>query len=255
MAEWVELAAEWRKPIYQQIQRGIFSQGYLPVDETPLRYLAPGNGKTKLGYLWTYGVPRGEVIFHWERSRAAVCLDNIIPVDFSGTIQGDGYEAYDHFARRRGSQIVLAGCRAHVRGKFYEARETAPKVAGFILKHFQHLYALEAKLRNARAAPKLRQVERTSLSRPVLARLHRALVRLKIKRHYLPRSLMGKAIDYALNQWPALLVFLEDGRLEIDNNLLENAIRPTAVGKKQVKDLTPEAWAKAQQQVDLRATA
>ena len=172
------------------------------------------------------------MVFHWETSRAATCLDNIIPVDFGGTIQCDGYEAYDCFARRRGGQIVLAGCLAHVRRKFYDARETAPKVAGWFLKHFQNLYALEAQLRNARAGPKLRQAERASLSRPVLARLHRALVRLKTAHRFLPRSLMGKAIDYALNQWPSLLVFLEDGRLEIDNNLIENAIRPTAIGKK-----------------------
>ena len=66
----------------------------------------------------------------------------------------------------------------------------------------------------------------------MLARLHRALVRLKIARRYLPQSHMGKAIDYALNQWPSLHVFLEDGRVEIDNNLVENAIRPTAIGKK-----------------------
>ena len=303
MAEWVELAAEWLKPIYRQIQRGVLSQGYVQVDETPIRYLAPGNGRTKLGYLWTCGVPRGDVVFHWETSRAAACLENIIPVDFSGTIQCDGYEAYDCFARRRGEKIVLAGCLAHVRRKFYDARETAPKVAGWFLKHFQNLYALEAQLRKVRAGPKLRQAERASLSRPVLARLHRALVRLKTQRRFLPRSLMGKAIDYALNQWPALLVFLGDGRLEIDNNLIENAIRPTAIGKKnwlfigearagdrsaiiytiieccgrrgldpftylrdvftrlpsmtnwQVKDLTPEAWAKTQKPVDRRTAA
>ena len=303
MAEWVELAAEWLKPVYRQIQQGILKQGYLQVDETPIRYLAPGHGRTKLGYLWTCGVPRGDVVFHWETSRAAACLDNIIPVDFSGTIQCDGYEAYDCFARRRGEKIVLAGCLAHVRRKFHEARETAPKVAGWILKHFQNLYQLETRLRDARAGPKLRQAERASLSRAVLARLHRALVRLKTKHRFLPRSLMGKAIAYALNQWPSLLLFLKDGRLEIDNNLIENAIRPTAIGKKnwlfigeaqagdrsaiiytvieccrrrgldpfaylrdvftrlpsmtnrQVKDITPEAWKKAQQQVDLRATA
>jgi len=303
MAEWVALAAEWLQPIYRQIQQGVLSGGYVQVDETPIRYLAPGHGRTKLGYLWTCGVPRGDVVFHWETSRAATCLEKIIPVDFSGVLQCDGYEAYDCFARRRGEAIVLAGCLAHVRRKFHEARETAPKVAGWFLKHFQNLYALEAQLRQARASPKLRQAARASLSRPVLARLHRALVRLKTKRRYLPRSLMGKALDYALNQWHSLLVFLEDGRLEIDNNLIANAIRPTAIGKKnwlffgdaqagdrsaiiytiieccrrrgldpfaylrdvftrlpsmtnwQVKDLTPEAWAKAQHRADLRVAA
>lgn len=303
LAEWVELAAEWLQPIYEHIRRDVLGGGYVQVDETPIRYLAPGHGKTKLGYLWTCGVPRGDAIFHWETSRAATCLESIIPVDFRGTLQCDGYEAYDCFAKRRGEAIMLAGCLAHVRRKFYEARETAPKAAGWFLQHFQNLYALEAKLRNARAGPKLRQAERASLSRPVLARLHRALVRLKTKHRFLPRSLMGNAIDYALGQWPSLLVFLEDGQVEIDNNLIENAIRPTAIGKKnwlfigqaqagqrsaiiytviescrrrgldpfaylrdvftrlpsmtnwQVQDLIPEAWAKARQRADLRATA
>ena len=232
MAEWVGLAAEWLQPIYEKIRRDVMEEGYVQVDETPIRYLAPGHGQTKQGYLWTCGAPRGDVIFHWETSRAAMCLDNLIPVDFRGTIQCDGYEAYDCFARRRGDQIVLAGCLAHVRRKFFEALESAPKVAGWFLKHFENLYELEARLRKTRAGPKLRQAERASLSRPILARLHRALVRLRTKHRFLPRSLMGKAIDYALNQWPSLLVFLEDGRLEIDNNLIENAIRPTAVGKK-----------------------
>lgn len=170
-------------------------RGYVQVDKTPIRHLALGHGKTSLGYLWTCGAPRGDVVFHRETSRAAACLDKIIPVDFRGTIQCDGYEAYDCLARRRGSQIVLAGCLAHVRRKFYDARETAPKVAGWFLKHFQDLNTLEAKLRNARAGPTLRQAERASLSRPVLARLHRALVRLKTQRRFLPHSLMGKAID------------------------------------------------------------
>ena len=303
MAEWVALAAEWLKPVYQQIRRDVLSRGYVQIDETPIRYLAPGNGKTRLGYLWTCGVPRGDAIFHWETSRAATCLDNIIPADFHGTLQCDGYEAYDCFARRRGEAIVLAGCLAHVRRKFYEARDTAPKVAAWFLTHFQHLYALEARLRHARAGPNLRAAARASQSQPVLARMHRALVRLKTTHRFLPRSLMGKAIDYALRQWPALIVFLADGRLEIDNNLIENAIRPTAIGKKnwlfigeaqagersailytiieccrrrgldpftylrdvftrlpsatnwQVKDLTPEAWAKTQQRAELRATA
>ena len=304
MAEWVGLAAEWLKPIYEHIRRDVLGNGYVQVDETPIRYLAPGHGRTKLGYLWTCHAPGGDVVFHWQTSRAAACLEKIIPVDFRGVIQCDGYEAYDCFAKGRGGQIVLAGCLAHVRRKFYDARETAPKVAGWFLRHFQNLYELEDQLRQARAGPKRRQAERASLSRPVLTRLHRALVRLKIVRRYLPQSLMGKAINYALNQWPALQLFLDDGRLEIDNNLVENAIRPTAVGKKnwlfigeaeagersailytiieacrrrdldpfaylrevftrlpamtnwQIKDITPEAWAKSRSaRADLSAVA
>jgi len=232
MAEWVGLAAEWLAPIYDHLRQEVFSHRYVQVDETPIRYLAPGHGRTKLGYLWTCNHPQGDVIFHWETSRAASCLEKIIPTNFNGTIQCDGYEAYDCFAKRRDGQIVLAGCLAHVRRKFYDARDQAPLIAGWFLRHFQHLYVLEAKLRSARAGPKLRQAERSSLSQLVLARIHRALVRLKTKRRFLPRSLMGQAIDYALREWPSLLVFLQDGRIQIDNNRVENAIRPTAVGKK-----------------------
>jgi len=232
MAEWVELAAQWLRPIYDQIRREVLRRGYVQIDETPIRYLQPGHGQTKQGYLWTCSDPRGDVVFHWETSRAATCLEKILPVDFTGTIQCDGYEAYDCFARRRAGPIVLAGCLAHVRRKFYDAREQAPKVAGWILRHLQQLYAWESELRQARAGPRLRQAERVAKSQPVLERLHRALLRLKLRRRFLPQSLLGKAIDYALGQWPSLLVFLGDGRIEIDNNRVENAIRPTAIGKK-----------------------
>jgi transposase len=232
MAEWMGLAADWLKPLYECLRKEVMAGGYVQVDETPIRYLAPGHGQTKRGYFWTCQAPRGDVVFHWETSRAAACLEKIIPADFTGTIQCDGYEAYDCFAKGRGEKIVLAACLAHVRRKFYEAIETAPKVAGWFLKHFENLYKLEDRLRQTRAGPNRRKAERASLSRPVLARLHRALVRLTAARRFLPQSLMGKAISYALGQWPALQPFLNNGHLEIDNNLVENAIRPTAVGKK-----------------------
>jgi transposase len=232
MAEWVGLAAQWLQPIYREIRREVLEHGYVQIDETPIRYLAPGEGKTQLGYLWTYGVPRGDVLFHWETSRAAACLEKIVPADFRGTLQCDGYEAYPSFARRRGEAIVLAGCLAQVRRKFCDACEQAPRSAGWVLRQIQHLYRLEGKLRKTRAGPTLRQAQRASWSRMIFERLHRALLRWKTKHRFLPQSAMGKAIDYALHQWTALRVYLEDGRLEIDNNLLENAIRPTAIGKK-----------------------
>ena len=102
MAEWVGLAADWLKPIYRQIREDVLEAGYVQIDETPIRYLEPGHGKTKHGYLWTYGAPREDVVFQWETSRAATCLENIIPVGFSGTLQSDGYQAYRSFARSRG---------------------------------------------------------------------------------------------------------------------------------------------------------
>ena len=139
MAEWMGLAADWLKPVYRQIREEALEGGYLQIDETPIRYLEPGHGKAKLGYLWTYGAPRQEIVFHWETSRAAACLNNIIHGNFSGTLQSDGYQAYRSFARDRGEAIVLAGCMAHVRRKFYEAKEQSPSVAGWILRQMQHL--------------------------------------------------------------------------------------------------------------------
>ncbi len=94
------------------------------------------------------------------------------------------------------------------------------------------LYRIEAQLREYRAGPRLRQAVRASQSHLIVERIQRALVRLKASGRYLPQSLLGQAIDYALGQWPTLEVYLANGRVELDNNLVENAIRPTAIGKK-----------------------
>jgi len=232
LTRWVELAADWLKPIYQHIRTGVMGGGYVQVDETPVDYLAPGHGTTKQGYLWTCSRPGGDVFYRWETSRAAECLGNIIPVDFKGTVQCDGYSAYRAFANRRNGAIELAGCWAHVRRKFHEALEQSPKTAGWMMRQIQHLYRVEASLREQRAGPRLRQAVRAHQSRPIVQRLQRALLRLKSGGKHLPQSLLGIALDYALGQWKTLEVYLTDGRVEIDNNLVENAIRPTALGKK-----------------------
>jgi Transposase and inactivated derivatives len=229
-ARWIELAADWLRPIYDAIGEEIRSGGYVQIDETPIRYLSPGNGQTKLGYLWTTCRPRGDVIYHWETSRSARCLDNVIPVNFTGTIQCDAYAAYPGFARKRG--LALAGCWAHARRAFYEAREHAPQAAGFILGQIAHLYRIEARLRKTHASPKLRAIVRGSESAPILTRIRRALLRWKTSRRFLPKSTLGKAIDYTLSNWSLLEVYVHDGHIEIDNNSVENSIRPTAIGKK-----------------------
>ena len=100
------------------------------------------------------------------------------------------------------------------------------------MRNIQHLYRVETPLREGKAGPQLRQAVRSSQSRFVVQRIKTALVRLKGSGRYLPQSVLGQAIDYTLGQWSTLELFLEDGRVEIDNNLVENAIRPTALGKK-----------------------
>ena len=110
--------------------------------------------------------------------------------------------------------------------------EQSPRTAAWLLGQIQQLYAVESALLDPQAGPDLRAASRASQSKPVVLRLERALIRLRTSHRYLPQSLLGQAMDYALGQWPLLTTFLENGRLEIDNNLVENAIRPTAVGKK-----------------------
>lgn len=294
MARWVGMTADWLKPICEEIRKGVFEKGYVQVDETPIRYLAPGRGKTGQGYLWTCLRPDGDVFYKWETSRAAECLTRIIPVDFSGKLQSDGYAGYPCFAQKHAGELVLVGCWAHVRRGFFEAQTESPKLVGFILRQIQLLYAVEKELKEKKAGPRLKAACRAAQSMPVLKRLHRVLVMLKTKRRILPQSSFGKAIQYALGQWESVLVYVEDGSVEIDNNPCERAIRPTAIGKKnwmffgeaeagersaivytiiescrrrgidpyaylrdvltrlpsmtnwQIKDITPEAWAKAQ---------
>jgi transposase len=231
LARWMGLAADWLRPVYEEIRTGVMAGGYIQVDETPIEYLEPGNGRTRQGCLWVCSVPGGDVVFHWQTSRAAGCLENIVPVDFTGVMQCDGYHAYPAFAGHRGG-IKLAGCWAHVRRKFFDALEPAPRTAGWFMRQIQNLYVIEGRLRQQKASPRTRQIIRSQESGPIVERIHRALVALKLGRRHLPQSLMGKAIDYTLGLWPTLQEYLVDGRLEIDNNLVENAIRPTAVGKK-----------------------
>jgi transposase len=231
LARWVELAADWLKPIYEHIRTGVLAGGYVQVDETPVEYLEPGHGQTRQGYLWTCSHPGGDVVYHWHTSRAAACLEDILPVNFTGTVQCDGYSAYRSFANGR-SGIELAGCWAHVRRKFYDALEQSPRSAGWLLRQIQNLYQIESRLRERRAGPRLRAAVRAHQSRPVLQRIERALVAFKSSKRHLPQSPLGAGIDYTLSQWTTLQVYLQDGRVEIDNNLVENAIRPTAIGKK-----------------------
>lgn len=230
MARWVEMSADWLKPIYDQIRTGVMAGGYVQIDESPVDFLDPGRGRAGKGFLWICAKPGGDVVFRWETSRAAECLERVLPVEFTGTVQCDGYTAYSAFARRHPKPITLAACWAHVRRKFYEAREESPRRAGWILHQIQHLYRLEAALRESNAGPKLREVARAANSQMIVGRIRKALERLQTRT--LPKSLMGQAISYTLDLWAGLQVYLADGHVEIDNNTVENAIRPTAIGKR-----------------------
>lgn len=170
-------------------------------------------------------------MFEWHASRAARCLDSLLGPGYQGKLQSDGYSAYPAFVKNKA--VELFGCWAHARRGFFEALEQALKVAGWILNQIGQMYGWERQLRLSRAGPALRQAHRRSHSRMVVERLDRTLPLLRAR--YLPKSLMGQAISYALNHWATLARFLDHGEVEIDNNLVENAIRPTALGKNYVE--------------------
>ncbi len=226
MCDWVRIAADWLTPIYSHIRDDLRQGGYLQVDETPVRYCGEEGGGSSQGYLWVYHRPGGDVLFEWHTSRAAACLDDMLQ-DFRGTVQCDGYGAYSSYAKTH-RQIQLACCWAHARRKFFEARHECPTQANWLLCQIGHLYRIENELRGK--GPQLRQAVRSAQSGMILARIEKIL-RLKLNQHR-PTSGIGNAIAYTLSLWPQLLRYRDDGRLEIDNNLVENAIRPTAIGKK-----------------------
>jgi hypothetical protein len=132
--------------------------------------VAPGNRQTKQGYLWTAHRPGGDVVYRWETTRAATCLENIVPIDFTGTIQCDGYAGYGAFANRHPNAITLAGWWAHVRRRFCDALEQTPRSAGWFLRQIQNLYRVEALLRQRQAGPRLREATRAHQSRPIVER-------------------------------------------------------------------------------------
>ena len=228
MGHWVEQAAELLKPVYRAIREELLRGHYLQADETPVRDLDPDvKGKSQQGYLWTYSRPGGDVLFEWRVSRSREGPKEFLK-NFRGKLQTDGYAAYESLARER-DDLTLIGCWAHARRGFHEALSES-KLAAWFVRQIGLLDAVEKELREEKAGPPLRAPMRTWQSRPILARLRRAME--WVRGRTLPQGLLGQAIDYALKRWEALTRFVDDGALEIDNNLIENAIRPSALGKK-----------------------
>lgn len=228
MGNWVEQAAELLKGVYRQICQELITGDYLQADETPIRYLDPDlPGTSGQGYLWVYSRPGGDVFFVWSLSRGAEEPRQLLE-KFHGKLQTDGYAAYESVAKQR-PDLILIGCWAHARRKFFEALDESKIAAWFVLQ-IGLLYRVEKPLRRAQAGPALRQATRVWQSQPVLQRLRAAM--LLVRKRALPQGKLGQAVQYALSRWEALTRYIEDGKLEIDNNLIENAIRPSALGKK-----------------------
>lgn len=233
LCDWAALGADWLSAIHRAIQHEHWRSRYRQFDETPVDYLEPGSGRAQTGYLWTSNIPGGTVIYHWRAGRDAGGITELFGDNgdkASCTIQCDGYQAYPAWAKDK-PEITLMGCHAHVRRKFFEAKDQQPRLLAWILRQIGHLYRIEKELREAKAGPALREAVRASQSRMIHRRLKKLFDRLAL-RAILPKSSLGKAVGYALKEWSKLEVYLGDGRVEIDNNLVENAIRPTKLGAK-----------------------
>jgi transposase len=232
---WMGMAHEACTLVIDSINREVFADGYVQIDETPVKYQDPGReGVCATGWLWAIHNPaRRMSLFVWRTGRGAACLESIVPPGWRGLIQCDGHSAYEAFARSapRAGAITLAGCLAHARRKFFEAKAEGEDPQ-WVLAQMQQLYQIEARLREARAGPEQTRDTRQAQSAAIMERIKARLDALHASRKHLPRSLTGEAITYARNQWEKLRVFLRDGRVQVDNNLVENAIRPTAIGKK-----------------------
>ena len=229
MSDWIEATANWLEPIYRQMHRGLLAGGYLQADETPIRCNDPDEkrGGTTQGYLWVISCPGSDVVFDWRLSRRHGELTSLID-GFQGVLQSDGYEAYASYVRtHRG--VAWVGCWAHARRYFVEAMAEKPKAVELVLRLIAQLYRLEREWDEAKVGERRAELRQRHFARP-LRWLRRVTSGLRAQA--LPRSLLGKACAYLLEHWDMLVAHQRYSMTRLDNNLVENAIRPSAIGKK-----------------------
>ena len=229
MSGWMWHVGNWLRIIYEEMKNEIRNSGYLQADETCIKYIDPGTGHARSGYLWVYHAPNVGVVFEWHQGRGTEHLKSML-MDFTGDLQCDGYRPYRTFnlLDEKTNPYTIYACWAHARRKFFDAKDDSP-AATVILKQIQCLYRIEKELRDSNASHDERCARRKE-SKSILDDIKESLNQGLFSHR--PQSLTGKAISYTLNLWDELVRYADTGHIEIDNNLVENAIRPTAIGKK-----------------------
>lgn len=239
MSGWAIKAAAACEPLLELMHEHIRSGPLINMDETPVQVLKePGRKNTTKSYMWVArGGPPDEpaVLFEYHPGRSGDVASQIVG-DFEGYLQTDGYAGYNALGQRQG--IVHVGCLAHVRRKFNDVikaggkKKTSSKkgTAQTVLNLIAKLYHIEKQARGQQLDPEQIKQMRQEKAKPVMAKIKAILD----ARHDTtpPKSLLGKAITYALGQWDRVEVYLENGVISPDNNAAENAIRPFAVGRK-----------------------
>ena len=233
LGRWVEAGAHLLLTVQEQLARRILDSGYVQADETPVKVLDPDRGgKAAQAYLWTYHSPPARaIVFDFNLSRGRDSPDRFFPDGWGGALQTDGYELYASLARERFG-ITRFGCMAHCRRKVADAVKAGEPAAVSLLLEIGKLYAIEKDAAERRLTEHQRACLRHARARPILKDLQRAFTELQ--KSELPRSLLGEAARYAVNQWPELARYAKagHGQILIDNNPIERGIRPTKLGMK-----------------------
>jgi transposase len=234
LAGWVGASCQVMAPLVEALRRYVLDTGKLHGDDTPVPVLAPGQGKTRTGRLWTYvrdGRPAGDpaapaVWFAYSPDRQGEHPRHHLK-DFRGTLQADGYAGFNKLYEQ--GLIQEAACWAHVRRKFFDLHQAhASPIAKEALERIGRLYAIESEIRGR--PPDARRQERESRAQPVVESMHLWLRETLARTS--KKSALAVAINYALGRWTALTRYCSDGSLEIDNNAAERALRAVALGRK-----------------------
>jgi transposase len=226
---WFTASCRLLEPLYERLVSRVQQSSYLMADETPIPVQTKDKpGSTHKGFHWVYKAPVDKLVcFDYRKGRGREGPEEFLE-SFRGMLQTDGYVAYDIYEKRDG--ITLFGCMAHARRKFEKAKENDPERAKYALECMQKLYMTEREAREKDLSPEQRKELREEQSLPVLQELEKWMK--EQLPDVLPKSSIGQAIAYTLGLWPRLTRYTQHGQVEIDNNLVENSIRPVALGRK-----------------------
>lgn len=229
---WFKKTVELLKPLYESLKKEVFSCDYVQADETTIPVINRGKHKAEKEYLWMVrSVMEKLVIFHYDMgSRAGSVIESLASqYRFKGYLQCDGFAGYET-AFKTNPDVRLVNCMAHIRRDFEHALGENKKEAEYGLAQIQYMYRIEHCCDKAGLSFDGRKAKRRELTRPIMEAMKTWMETEGIK--YSPQSLIGKAVSYAYTRWDNMMRCLEDGRLLLDNNLAENAIRPIALGRK-----------------------
>lgn len=228
VSDWISYSLKAITPLYECLVARVQSSNYLQADETPIKVLDKcKKGTTHRGYYWVYhAVKESLVFFDYREGRSREGPSEILK-NHKGYLQTDGYGAYDDFGEKEG--ITLVHCMAHARRYFEKALGNHKEAAEHALKEIQKLYQIERRCRGGGITGEERKQIREE-AKPVLENLYNWMVEQYEKMN--PSSSLGEALSYTLKRWKGLTHYIKNGDLEIDNNLIENSIRPIAIGRK-----------------------